>query len=156
MIASYGIWDCIANNDFLREKPPQEVSVVPKTMRMQETPCTIQGCSCEPQKQSKRNRSNHHDDHRAFGVKLRGLRAIWTCFFKKGVWIKSLCSATQNLFQWQHRTSNIILTKMAPNLNSDEYYQILGVPRSASDAQIKKAYKKLAVKVCFWLSSVHT
>jgi len=35
---------------------------------------------------------------------------------------------------------------MAPNLNSDDYYQILGVPRSSNDAQIKKAYKKLAVK----------
>ncbi|VEU34220.1 unnamed protein product [Pseudo-nitzschia multistriata] len=35
---------------------------------------------------------------------------------------------------------------MAPNLNSDDYYQILGVPRSAADAAIKKAYKKLAVK----------
>ena len=37
---------------------------------------------------------------------------------------------------------------MAPNLNSEDYYQILGVPRSSTDAQIKKAYKKLAVKVC--------
>jgi curved DNA-binding protein CbpA len=36
---------------------------------------------------------------------------------------------------------------MAPNLNSEDYYQILGIPRSASDAELKKAYKKLAVKV---------
>jgi len=35
---------------------------------------------------------------------------------------------------------------MAPNLNSEDYYQILGIPRSASDAELKKAYKKLAVK----------
>lgn len=33
-----------------------------------------------------------------------------------------------------------------PNLKSDDYYQILGVIRSADDAALKKAYRKLAVK----------
>jgi len=32
------------------------------------------------------------------------------------------------------------------NLKSDDYYQILGVPRNADDAALKKAYRKLAVK----------
>ena len=36
---------------------------------------------------------------------------------------------------------------MPPNLQSDEYYQILGCPRNASDDELKKAYRKLAVKV---------
>eukprot|EP00980_Cylindrotheca_fusiformis_P028375 scaffold22596_cov131-Cylindrotheca_fusiformis.AAC.4 len=35
---------------------------------------------------------------------------------------------------------------MASNLNSKDYYQILGVPRGADDAALRKAYKKLAVK----------
>src|SRR6056300_448996 len=35
---------------------------------------------------------------------------------------------------------------MAPNLNSKDYYQILGCPRNADDAALKKAYRKLAVK----------
>ena len=35
---------------------------------------------------------------------------------------------------------------MPPNLNSSDYYQILGCPRDADDAALKKAYRKLAVK----------
>ena len=33
-----------------------------------------------------------------------------------------------------------------PNMNSKDYYQILGCPRNADDAALKKAYRKLAVK----------
>eukprot|EP00584_Thalassiosira_punctigera_P025756 CAMPEP_0172560200 /NCGR_PEP_ID=MMETSP1067-20121228/87517_1 /TAXON_ID=265564 ORGANISM="Thalassiosira punctigera, Strain Tpunct2005C2" /NCGR_SAMPLE_ID=MMETSP1067 /ASSEMBLY_ACC=CAM_ASM_000444 /LENGTH=364 /DNA_ID=CAMNT_0013349945 /DNA_START=95 /DNA_END=1189 /DNA_ORIENTATION=+ len=35
---------------------------------------------------------------------------------------------------------------MAPNLKSKDYYSILGCPRNADDASLKKAYRKLAVK----------
>ena len=35
----------------------------------------------------------------------------------------------------------------APNLHSEDYYAILGCDRNADDATLKKAYRKLAVKV---------
>ena len=38
---------------------------------------------------------------------------------------------------------------MVPNLNSEDYYKILGIPRSADESVLKKAYRKLAVKVNF-------
>ena len=44
-------------------------------------------------------------------------------------------------------TKNIILhNNMQPNLNSSDFYEILGCPRSADESTLKKAYRKLAVK----------
>ena len=31
------------------------------------------------------------------------------------------------------------------NVESDDYYKVLGVPRDADDSAIKKAYRKLAI-----------
>lgn len=44
-----------------------------------------------------------------------------------------------------------------PNLKSEDYYEILGCPRNVDDAQLKKAYRKLAVKVrCNTIESILT
>ena len=39
------------------------------------------------------------------------------------------------------------VTMTQPNLNSSDYYEILGCNRNADDNTLKKAYRKLAVKV---------
>lgn len=36
--------------------------------------------------------------------------------------------------------------KNQPKEEKLDYYKVLGVPRNANDAQIKKAFKKLAIK----------
>ena len=32
------------------------------------------------------------------------------------------------------------------DVNSDDYYKVLGIPRTAIEVEIKKAYRKLAIK----------
>ena len=34
----------------------------------------------------------------------------------------------------------------APEVNSDDYYKVLGIDKNASEDEIKKSYKKLAIK----------
>ena len=41
-----------------------------------------------------------------------------------------------------------------PNLRSSDYYEILGCRKGDSDAELKKAYRKLAVKVSDFEKSI--
>ena len=65
-------------------------------------------------------------------------------------WRRRVCLSSHHFSRKRSRLASTII-KMAPNLRSEDYYEILGCPRSADDAALKKAYRKLAVKV-----SVHT
>jgi len=33
-----------------------------------------------------------------------------------------------------------------PNFNSEDFYEVLGIPRDADESAIKKAYRKLSLK----------
>lgn len=53
---------------------------------------------------------------------------------------------TTNLLSWASRRSEatILRYRNSPHDTSVDYYNILGVPRTANDAEIKRAYRNLA------------
>ena len=59
-----------------------------------------------------------------------------------------ILSSHTNSKRCSRKANNTTLTMPTtqPNLKSDDYYDILGVPRNADDSVLKKAYRKLAVK----------
>ncbi|KAL7549979.1 hypothetical protein ACHAWF_013236 [Thalassiosira exigua] len=59
---------------------------------------------------------------------------------------KRHCEHNHNCHSHHNDNNKDATATMAPNMKSSDYYQILGCPRNADDATLKKAYRKLAVK----------
>jgi curved DNA-binding protein CbpA len=38
------------------------------------------------------------------------------------------------------------MSKQQPNIDSDDYYEVLGLTKTATETEIKKAYRMLAIK----------
>lgn len=62
------------------------------------------------------------------------------------VWLRAPCPSLENAVFTPIYAPTFSLLIYTGNFMSDNYYQLLGVDRSADQAQIKRAYRKLAMK----------